>query len=108
MGTAEGTLKPFLKENSVHPSKRRATSALDEENAKRINFSQIEGVTVKASPVEVAPPYFSKSSGKSPILEAACILTGTDGYFREDGKKIVDYKIDFDENIFSPITADAI
>ena len=92
----------LLKENSTTASKRNAPSVLHEENAKMINCPQVEGVTVKASPVEVAPPYFSKSSGKSPILEAACILTGTDGYFREGGKKIVDYKIDFDENIFHP------
>ena len=103
-----GQVASFLKENSATASKRNAPSVLREENAKRMNCPQVEGVTVKASPVEVAPPYFSKSSGKNPILEAACILTGTDGYFREDGKKIVDYKIDFDENIFSPITADAM
>ena len=58
---------------------------------------------MKASPVEVAPPYFLNSSVKIPILEAASILTVTDQYFREDGKQIVDYKVDFDEDIYSPV-----
>ena len=58
---------------------------------------------MKASPVEVAPPYFLSSSVKIPILEASAILTGTERFFREDGKKIVEYKLDLHENIFSPV-----
>ena len=106
-------MKPFLKRRLLAaalfgviifrflhhvPSMRRACSTLHRGNAKRINYLQIGGVTVKASPVEVAVPYFSKNWTKTPILEAAEILTA-----REDGKKIVEYKVDLDENIFSPV-----
>ena len=97
----------FLKEDSVGTSKRRASSTLHGENIKRINRLQMEGDTMKASPVEVAAPYFSKSSTKPTILDAASILTSTDGYFREDGKQISEYKVDFEESIFLPITTGA-
>ena len=61
--------------------------------------------TLKTSPVEIAAPYFSKNSAKIPVLEAASILTNKDGHFREDGKKIVEYKVDWDEHNFSPVRA---
>ena len=106
----EESLKPFsaedaasfINEESATDSKRSASSS---PQAKRVKYSMIEGVTLKTSPVEIATPYFSKPSTRIPILEASSILTNKDGHFREDGKKIVEYKVDLDENIFSPVTA---
>ena len=110
----EGKLKPIHREGVVWflkgdsgIFKRKASSTLHGENAKRINCPRIEGVTLKASPVEVATPYFSTSSTQLRILDAAHILTSTDGYFREDGKQIVEHKVDLDENSFLPIRTGA-
>ena len=71
--------------------------------SKKVKGPNIMGVIVKASPVEVSTPYFSQNSAPTPLLEAAAILTGTDRYVRKDDKTTVEYKIDLDENIFSPV-----
>ena len=71
--------------------------------SKKVKGPNIMGVIVKASPVEVSTPYFSQNSAQTPLLEAAAILTGTDRYVRKDDKTTVEYKIDLDENIFSPV-----
>ena len=104
----EESLKPssaeaaasFLKKDSASESKRSASSS---RHAKRVKGPMIEGVTLKAAPVEVATPRFSKNSVKIPTLEGASILTNKDGHFREDGKTVVEYKVDLDENIFSAV-----
>ena len=92
----------FLKEDSDGHTKTIVSATL---RAKSIKCAMAEGVTLKASPVEIAAPYFSKISTKIPVVEAASILTNKDGHFREDGKKIVEYKVDLDEHHFSPVRA---
>ena len=77
----------------------------DSEGHTKTSVTGTDGITLKTSPVEIAAPYFSKNSAKIPVLEAASILTNEDGHFREDGKKIVEYKVDWDEHNFSPVRA---
>ena len=69
------------------------------------------GVTVKASPVEVAKPYFKEDTNKpkryrNPLTEplnASTILTGNGVFCREDEKKVVASKIDLDEHSFAAV-----
>ena len=69
---------------------------------------KMSGVTIKASPVEVATPYFAKGKGSRNVskLGASSILTGNGIFFRENDKKMVASKIDLDEGIFMPLDND--
>ena len=73
--------------------------------------SRMAGVIVKASPVEVAKPYFQEDknnpkSYRNPLtvpLNASSILTGNGVFYREDEKNLVASKIDLDENTFAAV-----
>ena len=62
-----------------------------------------EGVVVRASPVEPAPPYFTDSQfTKPPILQVVSSLEPRNGV-RGENRKVFQYKVDLDEKSFSPI-----
>ena len=72
---------------------------------------RMAGVTVKASPVEVAKPYFQEDKNnpkryRNPLTEplnASSILTGNGVLYRADENKLVASKIDLDENTFAAV-----